>query len=165
MGKASLEKIHNLVNFEDPLEFWFNIMTKDKTREQLEKIISRLDLTKNIRIQLLSKCDLTNLLKDLKSEKLYKNPPISTIQKIPNKILEFEYITTDNSEYKKILSQIIENIRKIDPILNGDDLTSFGVSHGKDVGIFLENIKKQRFLGLISTKEEEIGFVKSSLEN
>ena len=160
-----IEKIHNLVNFEDPLEFWFNIMTKDKTREQLEKIISRLDLTKNIRIQLLSKCDLTNLLKDWRSEKLYKNPPISTIQKIPNKILEFEYITTDNSEYKKILSQIIENIRKIDPILNGDDLISFGVSQGKDVGIFLENIKKQRFLGLISTKEEEIRFVKSSLEN
>ena len=59
--KEEIEKIHNLVNCEDPMEVWFNIMNKDKTREQLEKIISRLDVKKKRRRQVLSKGDLTKL--------------------------------------------------------------------------------------------------------
>ena len=49
--------------------------------------------------------------------------------------------------------------------LYGDDLISFGVSPGKNVGDFLEDIKKQRFLGVISTKKEEVKFIKSMLQN
>ncbi|MBM32485.1 MAG: hypothetical protein CL764_06500 [Chloroflexi bacterium] len=163
--KEKVKQIYNLVKFQDPLEFWFNILTKNVSKESLENITSRLGLSKNVNTQLLSKYHLTNLLKNWKNKKYYKNPPISIILKIPKIILELEYAINDSVEDKKILFQIIENIPKINPILTGDDLISFGVSPGKNVGDFLEDIKKQRFLGVISTKKEEVKFIKSMLQN
>ncbi len=163
-NQNDVEKLKKLLNFPDPLEFWINILINTNNLTEINKVCLRLNLSKKIENQLISRANLNEIVENWESNKYFENPPVSQIQRIPNKILLLEYSLNKNLKRKEILSLIIENISKAKPILTGQDLLSIGIRDGKSIGFLLTEITKKRFLGFIVSKDDEINFVKSKIK-
>ena len=155
-NQNDVEKLKKLLNFPDPLEFWINILINTNNLTEITKVCLRLNLSKKIENQLISRANLNEIVENWESNKYFENPPVSQIQRIPNKILLLEYSLNKNLKRKEILSLIIENISKAKPILTGQDLLSIGIRDGKSIGFLLTEITKKRFLGFIVSKDDEI---------
>ena len=163
-NQIDVEKLKKLLNFSDPLEFWINILINTNNLTEINNICLRLNLTKKIENQLVSRANLNEIIENWESNKYFENPPVSQIQRIPSKILLLEYSLNKNLKRKEILSFIIENISKSKPILTGQDLLSIGIRDGKSIGFLLTEIAKKRFLGGLVSKDDEINFVKSKIK-
>ena len=58
----------------------------------------------------------------------------------------------------------LEKLCDIKVELNGEDLIKFGIPKGKKIGIILDELLKQKLTGNLSTKADELKFVKSKIK-
>jgi len=66
---------------------------------------------------------------------------------------------------RKDVVKFLKRYRKIKPELTGDELIELGVKEGKEIGRFLELLRKEKIEGKVKTKEDEKNFIAQFLLN
>ena len=72
--------------------------------------------------------------------------------------------TTRHERVKKAISHYFTRLRKITPIIKGRDLKALGLRPGPIYSKLLENVLAAKLDGRLKTKEDELQYVKHSID-
>lgn len=154
---------------------WFNLLfleeKTDKTCLYLMALFSGLknDERKKVvkRLSLQHRMDETVVKGTLQSKELLRKLPIDSpvelyhlLKGISLEILLFSMALCRDKQKQKSISHYLIELRKIKPILTGDDLKRIGMPPGPAYAILFEKLLDEKLKGRMKTKDEEMSFLK-----
>ncbi|KAF0145688.1 MAG: tRNA nucleotidyltransferase (CCA-adding enzyme) [Nitrospirae bacterium] len=79
-------------------------------------------------------------------------------------VLLFSMAVSRDKQKQKSISQYLIELRKIRPVLKGDDLKKMGVQPGPVYSILLEELLDEKLRGLVKGREDEERFIRGKLK-
>ncbi|MBI5204921.1 MAG: CBS domain-containing protein [Nitrospirae bacterium] len=79
-------------------------------------------------------------------------------------VLLFSMAVSRDKQKKKSISQYLIELRKIRPVLKGEDLKKMGVQPGPVYSILLEELLDEKLRGLVKGREDEERFIRGKLK-
>ncbi len=79
-------------------------------------------------------------------------------------VLLFSMAVSRDKQKQKSISQYLIELRKIKPVLKGDDLKKMGVQPGPVYSILLEELLDEKLRGLVKSREDEERFIRGKLK-
>lgn len=98
--------------------------------------------------------------------KLPLNNPVDLyhlLSGISLEVLLFSMAVSRDKQKQKSISQYLIELRKIKPVLKGDDLKKMGVQPGPVYSILLEELLDEKLRGLVKGREDEERFIRGKL--
>ncbi len=180
-----LKVIHHSISFDEGLEYivaslgetlsWYDLLYLDQKADRgilyLTALLFRLsDTERNEALQRLSVPPKT---RDIIRKSIVETAAM--LSKLPIKdpadlfhllagheieVILFAMASTKDARRKKDISHFLVNLRKVKPLLTGNDLKKLGIPQGPAYARILHELRDERLRGTLTTEEDELLYVK-----
>ncbi len=155
---------YNLLFLEEPIDSWkiyWHGLTHHLCMEKLRAIYRRFEMDEKEHARMLSQREkLDGLVKKLMTEKPSNYEVYQLLSRYDTETLLYIMAKVRNERLRKMFSNYFTRLKHMKPQLRGRDLVDMGFKPGPVFGKILESVLEARLNGLVTSKEDEIEFVK-----
>ncbi len=162
-GLKVMEQIGNDPNTAHNELLHLACLTSSLTTDEAEAVVRRLQPEKEWVAVIGGAARFRDVASVLESPGLLPSEVVEMLEPIPLPVLELQRIAGPKTGQREHIETYLRRHRNIQPELNGDDILQQGVPTGPLIGQLLTELKSAKLDGKLSSREDELEFVRKRL--
>jgi tRNA nucleotidyltransferase (CCA-adding enzyme) len=138
-----------------PASLYLALLTYTLSVEQLEQMIARLKLSRQLSQVLRDTCQLRTDIETLAAPDLKPSRIYEVLHGYSPAAITAASIATDSPEASRNIHEYLVRLRYIKPVLTGENLKNMGLAPGPRISETLERLRAARQDGEVSNRQEE----------
>lgn len=138
-----------------PASLYMALLTYTLSVEQLEQMIARLKLSRQLSQVLRDTCQLRTDIETLAAPDLKPSRIYEVLHGYSPAAITAASIATDSPEASRNIHEYLVRLRYIKPVLTGENLKNMGLAPGPRISETLERLRAARQDGEVSNRQEE----------